>query len=66
MLFWGDFRVSRTTKIPLYITEIKKRHFGEIRALYFSTMKILGERIVMHILKSAVSTATAIRNLDSK
>jgi heme exporter protein D len=31
-----------------------------------STMKILRERIVVHILKSVVSTATAIRNLDSK
>ena len=31
-----------------------------------STMKILEERIVVHILKCVVSTATAIRNLDSK
>ena len=63
--FGEIFGYQERPKFLLYI-KIKKHHFGEIWALYFSTMKILGKRIVVDIRKSVVSTATAIRNLDSK
>ena len=44
----------------------RKCHYGEIRALYLFNHENSGERIAVHILKPVMSTATAIRNLDSK